>query len=180
MRHVAILIETSRAYGRGLLRGISRFNRERGQWSTYFQPQGLGDPPPPWLANWHGDGIIARIDNVQLAQAVTCSRLPVVNLRGTLDGLECPFIGSNNKAIGRLGAQHLLERGFRHFGFCGFVCGYHSGLDRRRDSFGRFIEQAGYVCEVLQEPPRKRPRSWEQQQEWLARWITRLPKPVGQ
>jgi hypothetical protein len=31
MQHVAILIETSRAYGRGLIRGISRYNAERGQ-----------------------------------------------------------------------------------------------------------------------------------------------------
>jgi LacI family transcriptional regulator len=144
MRHVAILIETSRAYGRGLLRGISRYNQERGLWSTYFQPQGLGDPPPPWLASWHGDGILARIDNVQLAQAVTRSGLPVVNLRGTLDDLTFPFIGSNNQAIGRLGAQHLLERGFRHFGFCGFARGYHSGLDQREDCFGEFVEQTGY------------------------------------
>ena len=179
MRHVAILIETSRAYGRGLLRGISRYNQEHGQWSTYFQPQGLGDPPPPWLASCRGDGIVARIDNAQLAQAVTRSQLPVVNLRGTLDGLTFPFIGSDNQAIGRLGAQHLLERGFRHFGFCGFARGYHSGLDRRGDCFGQSVKQAGYVCHVLQDLPRKRPRNWEQQQEWLARWIARLPKPVG-
>ncbi len=179
MRHVAILIETSRAYGRGLLRGIARYHRERGEWSTYFQPQGLGDPPPPWLANWRGDGILARIDHPTLARAVSRSGLPVVNLRGTVVGLTFPFIGSDNEAIARLGAEHLLERGFRHFGFCGFARGYHPGLDQRGDCFQRLIEQAGYECQVLQDPPRKRVRSWEQQQEWLARWIAGLPKPVG-
>lgn len=179
MRHVAILIETSRAYGRGLLRGIARYQRERAPWSTYFQPQGLGDPPPPWLANWRGDGILARIDNPALAQAVSRSRLPVVNLRGTVADLTFPFIGSDNEAIARLGAEHLLERGFQHFGFCGFARGYHPGLDRRGDCFQRFIEAAGYACRLLQNPPRKRPRTWEQEQEWLARWIAGLPKPVG-
>jgi LacI family transcriptional regulator len=179
MRHVAILIETSRAYGRGLLRGIVRYQRERAEWSTYFQPQGLGDPPPPWLANWRGDGILARIDNQALAQAVSRSRLPVVNLRGTMPDLPFPFIGSDNEAIARLGAEHLLERGFRHFGFCALACGYHPGLDRRGDCFRRFIEQAGHECQVLQDPPRKRARSWEQEQEWLAGWIAGLPKPVG-
>jgi LacI family transcriptional regulator len=179
MRHVAILIETSRAYGRGLLRGIARYHREHAQWSTYFQPQGLGDPPPPWLAGWRGDGILARIDNRSLAQAVTRSRLPVVNLRGTVAGLSVPFIGSDNEAIARLGAEHLLERGFRHFGFCGLARGYHPGLDRRGDCFRQLIEQAGYACQVLQDPPRKRARSWEQEQEWLARWIAGLAKPLG-
>ena len=120
MKHVAILIETSRAYGRGLIRGIARYNAERGQWSTYFQPQGLGDPPPPWLAKWCGDGIIARIDNRRLAKAVAQSGRPVVNLRGTLADVSFPFIGSDNEAIARMGAEHLLERGFRRFAFLRF------------------------------------------------------------
>ncbi len=179
MRHVAILIETSRAYGRGLLRGIARYNRERGQWSTYFQPQGLGDPPPPWLASWRGDGILARIDNRGLAEAVARSRLPVVNLRGTLADLPFPFIGSDNEAIARMAAEHLRERGFRHFGFFGFARGYHPGLDLRGDCFRRLLAQSGCACDVLQSPPRRKPRNWEQEQEWLARWIARLPKPVG-
>jgi len=179
IHHVAILIETSRAYGRGLLRGIARYNREHGQWSTYFQPQGLGDPAPPWLATWHGDGIIARIDNRPLAQAVIRSRVPVVNLRGTLGDLPFPFIGSDNEAVARLAAEHLLERGFRHFGFCGFARGYHAGFDCRGDCFQRFIEQAGCVCQVLQDPPREGPRSWEREQGSLARWIASLTKPVG-
>ena len=112
MRHVAILIETSRAYGRGLIRGISRYNAERGQWSTYFQPQGLGDPPPPWLAKWRGNGIIARIEDRRLARAVAQSRRPVVNLRGTLSDVAFPFIGSDNQAIARMGgaAEEQLGR----------------------------------------------------------------------
>ncbi len=50
MRSVALLIETSRAYGRGLVRGAARYNREHGQWLTYFQPHGLDDPLPEWLS----------------------------------------------------------------------------------------------------------------------------------
>jgi LacI family transcriptional regulator len=179
MRHVAILIETSRAYGRGLLRGIARYNRERGDWSTYFQPQGLGAPTPPWLSKWRGDGILARIDNRQVARAVRRACVPVVNLRGTIADLPFPFIGANNEAVARLAANHLLERGFRQFGFWGFPRGYHPGLDHRSDCFRRFIEGAGYPCHVLQEVRRQRPRGWEQEQEWLARWVAGLPKPVG-
>ena len=59
--HVALLIETSRAYGRGLLRGIIRYQREHGPWSIYFQPRGINDPAPGWLRNWKGDGILARV-----------------------------------------------------------------------------------------------------------------------
>jgi len=55
VRRVAVLIETSRAYGRGLLEGVARYIRERGPWSIYFKPQGLGEPPPPWLKHWDGE-----------------------------------------------------------------------------------------------------------------------------
>ena len=178
MRHVAILIETSRAYGRGLLRGIARYNRECGNWSTYFQPQGLGDPPPPWLATWRGDGILARIDNHRLACAIEKAKVPVVNLRGNVTGLTFPFIGSDNRAIAKLAADHLLERGLRHFAFCGFRRGFHPKIDERAASFQQFIERAGGTFDALRDTARRR-RSWEQEQAWIGRWIAGLSKPVG-
>jgi LacI family transcriptional regulator len=178
LRHVAILIETSRAYGRGLLRGIARYNRERGRWSTYFQPQGLGDPAPAWLATWSGDGILARIDNRRLARAVKKTNVPVVNLRGTIADLPFPFIGSDNRSVARLAADHLLERGFRHFAFCGFRRGFHPKIDGRGDCFQEFIASVGCTFHTLRDTSRKR-RSWEQEQAWIARWIASLPKPVG-
>src|ERR1700722_3257936 len=87
MLHVALLIETSGSYGRGLLRGVSKYNREHGGWSTYFHPHGLGDPPPPWMTNWKGDGILARIDTPEIAELLLKSGVPVVNLRGTIGEL---------------------------------------------------------------------------------------------
>lgn len=179
MRHVAILIETSRAYGRGLLRGIARYNRDCGQWSTYFLPQGLGDPAPAWLADWRGDGILARIDNRHVARAVQQAGVPVVNMRGTFADLPYPFVGSDNRAIARLAADHLLERGFKHFGFYGYPQGFHPKFDLRRDCFQHFIKRAGHQFYAIQEEPRKRPRSWEQQQAWIAGWLAGLPKPVA-
>ena len=99
--HVAILIETSRAYGRGLLDGVARYNRERGNWLTYFVPQGLGDPAPTWLSGWEGDGILARIENRRMARIIEAAGVPVVNLRGTMPNLSFPFIGADNRAVAR-------------------------------------------------------------------------------
>lgn len=180
MRHVAILVETSRAYGRGLLRGIARYNRERGRWHTYFEPHGLDDPPPTWLRGWRGDGAIARIDNRRMARALVALKVPVVNLRGTMPNLPFPFIGADNEAVARLGAEHLLERGFTHFGFCGFARGFHPGLDCRGDCFRELIEAAGHRCSLYPPPGRmKGGSSPQQEQKRLARWIRSLAKPAG-
>src|SRR5437868_1131918 len=80
--HVAVLIETSRGYGRGLLQGVARYNRQHGPWSMYFEPHGLDDPPPGWLRTWKGDGILARINDEPMAQVIRATGLPVVDVRG--------------------------------------------------------------------------------------------------
>jgi len=179
-RHVAILIETSRAYGRGLIRGIARYNRENGNWFTYFQPHGLGDPPPPWLIRWAGDGIIARIDNHMTARTIAKVRIPVVNLRSNVPNLQFPFIGADNEEVGRLAAEHLLERGFKHFGFCGYRRRFHPGFDMRQDCFRQFVEQAGCRCSLFTLSSGARQQlAWEQEQERIGKWIESLPKPVG-
>ena len=58
--HVAVWIESSRGYGRGLIRGVADYVREHGPWSIYFTPHGLRDPLPTWLRKWRGDGILDR------------------------------------------------------------------------------------------------------------------------
>jgi LacI family transcriptional regulator len=179
MRHVAILIETSRAYGRGLLHGISRYAQEHRGWSTLFQPQGLGDPLPPWFKGWKGDGIIARIENSQIARAITAIGVPTINLRGKVPGLKFPFIGSDNRAVATMAADHLLERGYERFGFFGFPTNYHAGFQTRGDCFSQAIEKAGYRCHHFEGQPDLRGTNWERQQARLAKWIHRLPKPIG-
>src|SRR5882757_5510441 len=89
---VALLIESSRAYGRGLLLGIARYVREHGRWSIFLQERSLGDLSPGWLEDWEGDGIIARVENRPMAEAIRRLRLPAVDVRSLLPKLEMPSI----------------------------------------------------------------------------------------
>ena len=58
---VALLIETSRGYGRAMLRGIVRYARLHGPWRFYVTP-GDFDQALPHMNQWGGTGIIARIE----------------------------------------------------------------------------------------------------------------------
>ena len=78
-RSVALLIETSNAYGRGLLDGIIAYQREHELWSVYLGEHERGARPPDWMKNWRGDGIIARIETDAIAAVVKRSRLPAVD-----------------------------------------------------------------------------------------------------
>src|SRR4051794_28544434 len=112
---VALLIESSRAFGRGLLLGIAQYVREHGPWSIFLQERSLGDVTPEWLKHWQGDGIIARIENLPMARAMSRLQLPAVDLRCVLPSLALPSVRPSDAAIAQLAAEHLLERGFRNF-----------------------------------------------------------------
>ena len=74
---VALLIETSRGYGREMLRGIVRYARLHGPWSFYITP-GDFDQVLPKMKLWGGSGIIARVETVEMAQAILAAGIPTV------------------------------------------------------------------------------------------------------
>ena len=46
---VAVLVDTSRSYGRDIVRGIRRYAAEHGPWSLYLEPRDLRSSFPDWL-----------------------------------------------------------------------------------------------------------------------------------
>lgn len=176
---VAVLIETSRAYGRGLLEGVARYLQVHGPWSISFTPQGLGDPPQAWLRGWKGDGILARIDDRRLARAVLAVGVPTIDLRGRFPNLGLPRVGVDNGVLARLAFDHLRQRGLRSFGFCGLPPGEHRHLDRRRADFVHLVQEAGFPCAVFPPPFRKNHLPWAREKQQLITWLESLPQPVG-
>jgi LacI family transcriptional regulator len=181
LRRIALLIETSREYGRGLLRGVARFHQEHGPWSIYFEPHGLNEAPPLWLKTWRGDGIIARIDGRRTADLILATGLPAVDVRGALADLAIPFIGLDNRMIAELAFEHLRQCGLRNFAFCSTPRGENPTQDWQRcDSFVKLVESTGCECHVFRGSRHKRRTlQWETEQQQIARWLKRLPKPIG-
>jgi LacI family transcriptional regulator len=178
-----LLVESSREFGRGLLRGIAAFVRQRGPWSIFLQERGLADAPPRWLKHWTGDGIIARIEHRQMAQVLLERGLPVVDLRASLD-LGLPGVVTDDEAIVRLAVEHLQERGFRQFAYCGFAGADYS--EQRQRLFTRMVADSGFPCSVYQPPRRLRKADTLEHERQglvyeahLARWLRDLPKPIG-
>jgi len=181
---VALIIESSRVYGRGLLRGIAHYARTRGDWSVFVEPRAPRDPLPRWLRNWRGDAIIARIESRGMARALLRRGLPTVDLRGLFPDLPLPVIETDDHLVPRLAFDHLIDRGFRRVAFVGFE--QHNYSDTRCAAFTDIARKAGVSCAVYETPSRLRRRaSWEQVQHGLVceqdlpRWLAALPKPIG-
>jgi LacI family transcriptional regulator len=183
-RRIALLIESSRAYGRGLLRGIASYVKLHGPWSLVHQERGLGDDVPDWLSGDAFDGVIARIDTRALLDQIVPLALPTVDLRGTytVDGI--PVIDTDERAVASAAAQHLLERRFANYAYCGIPGAIYSR--RRLEHFEPLIESAGFCLHVYSagatetEAETADVEAREMLTEArLGDWLDALPKPVG-
>jgi len=174
---VALIVETSLASSRAVLRGIASYVREHQPWSIYHAPRDLEEDVPNWLSEWQGDGIIARVQNRQIADAVRQTGLPVVDALGLVPDAGFPLVHVDDGAIAALAAGHFFDCGFKHFGFCGLEAANWS--ENRSAGFERLITAAGYQCHHYRLPAHQTLVTWEEQQEFLADWIRSLPKPVA-
>lgn len=177
--HVALFIESSRAYGRSLLQGVVRYQRAHGPWSIYFQPHDLDAAPPRWLKGWRGDGILARINDRRMAQAVLRTGLPAVDLRFSVPDLGLPAVGIDNRAVVQLAFRHIADCGFKRFAFCGLPRRRSIWMDLRCDLFQEFARASGHECHVYEAPQQADSSTWEEEQERIADWVAHLPKPIG-
>lgn len=184
IRRVALLIEWSRVYGRGVLQGIGRYVQTHGRWKVYHTERRLADAAPAWLRRWSGDGIIARIENPRLAADIQRMGLPYVNLYECESVEGVPSVLTNNRSIANLAAEHLLERGLPHFAYCGLP-GIRSS-DERCGHFVKRLAAAGHAVHVYGSPQRRATQliaareSHELQCEaTLTQWLRTLPKPIG-
>jgi LacI family transcriptional regulator len=174
-RQVALLIETSNAYGRGLLQGVVHYIREHQPWSFHLMEQGRGDDPPDWLQNWKGDGIIARIETKRIAQAVMKADVPTVDVSAARLVPSLPWVETDDEQIARMAAEHLLERGFKHFGYCGDVR-FNWSVWREH----HFRAQVAAAKETLYCYRSTVPAGdLGAQTRDLRRWLEALPKPIG-
>ena len=180
---VALLVETARGYGRGLLRGIVRYARLHGPWSFYITP-GDFEQAVPKMQQWGGTGIIARIETSRIAKAILDTGLPTIalDLSPSQQAKGNPLaklseIASDSHRAAIMAAEHLLERGFTRFGFVGIPGRVWSA--RREDGFRERIRAAGFEPLVYPYPRKSRDQDWEREQGKLAQWLSDLPKPIG-
>ena len=176
--HVALLVETSLASGRDILKGIARYVREHEPWSLYHEPRSLEESLPAWLRHWKGDGIIVRVQNWRIARMVEATGIPAVDVLGVAPRSRLPLVHVDDPQIAWMAADHLLERGFHHFGFLGLKG--ENWSDRRRDYFRQALRSAHRDFSAYEIPRHGVLRlSWERQEDALAEWLAGLPKPVG-
>ena len=207
MPRVILLLTDNGGYDRGILQGIVRYARIHGPWNLCFAGMEPALPLPeiecvsdarnnlsrrpeypptrlPDLRRWDVNGIIGRIQNRRVAKMALAAKVPVIaldlseeQLAGDLPQSKVSEIRSDSHEAGQMAAEHLLERGFRQFAYCGYIG--RTWSERSRKGFCLRIQKAGYPCDFYAPPVRKRPMLWQQERPYVTAWLRALPKPVG-
>lgn len=150
-------------------------------WSLYVEEDLLDRLPD--LRAWKGDGILANFDDRRIAAAVTKLGVPVVGIGGGYgyyeENPQIPYVRTDNRAIARLAAQHLIDLGFRRFAFCSEPPTRTNGWAKERaDAFCEAVGETGFPCEVF--TGRYSPaKQWRQSQDSLQKWLAKLTTPIG-
>jgi LacI family transcriptional regulator len=155
-----------------LYRGIRRYASQAG-WILDTSASNYGTLP----AHWRGDGILTLVypDNTALRAYLRKTHAKLVNLGDDVD-LGDGKVLMDNVAIGRMAAEHLLERGLRHFAFLKFsdvadVRGRETGFTDR-------LAHDGFLVTTLNWP-KSRKAFRDDWYAWLSRELLKLPAPVG-
>lgn len=173
---IAVLVDTATGWGRRLVYGVMGYARKHGPWHIWIEPRGQHEhlrPPPGWA----GDGIIARVSTAAMARELEAARVPVVNvsgicIKGTTDFAR---VTTDVQAAGKLAARHFLDRGFRHFAYCGLL--RFSYVAEHARAYGDALGEAGFDCRVYPTSPAA--KGWKAHQAHLGRWLRTLPKPLA-
>lgn len=158
-----------------MVRGVAAFGRKRG-WRYTMRPESLPDLVAS-LQRSQAQGIIAASRlSVKAVETLAQSR-PVIYV---LDGIGEAVVRLDEEAIGRAGAEHLVEQGFRRFAYCGVsmdwsvkrYAGFEAALRKRGITPTTTL---GYRCEAGTWP------GWYElmQGDWLRSWAGTLQLPVA-
>ena len=185
MKQIAVMIETSRAYGRALMEGIAAFAQKSGDWK--LRSLANGRITATTLRGY--DGLIVRLADSKVAAAIRTAKLPAVDVYGDrvrMDARSIPVADGDHRLTGEMAAEFFLKRGFRNFAWCG-VDGLNFS-DARGRGFCEALEARGFDPIRYVRPRRIRSDSSLFYAERLdripdagelTRWLRTLPHPTA-
>ena len=169
-RRLALLMDMNDFYNRKIAAGVWQFVRNHKEWiCESISPAGvLGKKADwSWLPEGKWDGIVTYTFDDSLIAFLEKCKIPAVNVSNAMPlASKIPRVVSDDYAVGKMAAEHFLERGLRNFAFFG-VLGNALVSTLRVRGFEDTLKEAGFGCELL----------WPDFQMEKGRWMrTEIPE----
>lgn len=175
-RRIAVIVDSSQGFGRGVLRGVATWLHHHEPWTVLVGEHDLDRHCRVWLERGRIDGVISRIDRERLPAALRKPSIPFVRVASVNPRDSRPAVVSDEEAIGRLAAEHLVDLGFRHLAFCGVDTTW--SLARRR-GFEAAAAARHCTAVAFERFGTAVPVTASSEHAALMEWIRLLPLPVG-
>ena len=173
VKRVGVVMQPVRPYCRAVLRGVASVSAQA-KWECVLI---AADGPPP-VVDLGGfvHGLIGHFSERMLLEHVERARVPAVDISPAERHVNLPRVSTDDLAVGRLAAAHLLSLGLPNFAFFGTRLHYYSLL--REQGFRQAVSAAGLSCHVFLNGPDGAAHGTGTG-EPLEQWVARLPKPIG-
>jgi LacI family transcriptional regulator len=178
---IAVLLDSSRGYERGLLQGVWQYARLHGPWvllrrRPYYQRiSGLANDSPAELRRARVDGVIAHY-RPELRKILDLG-VPVVFAPGMELTTDTVSVVNDNGLIGTMAADHLAGLGLRNLAYAGFEL--QTWSTGRLEGFVSRAAALGLSVEPYLVPFRASRRPAASDEKRLLAWLRGLSKPVG-
>lgn len=176
-RRVALLFDRIAGYQCQVLMGIHRYVRENTDWQCFGLSPSLALIPELKPLQLHG--IIGILNTSEIGGAVAALQLPLINVSNFVSFPHIARVGVDEFAVGRMIAEHLLDRGFRTMAYVPHSTGMFSR--ERQAGFMATLQEAGInESHVHIYEKGLTSRFWQGSCDpELKQWIQNLPRPVG-
>ncbi|TWU39765.1 XylR family transcriptional regulator [Novipirellula artificiosorum] len=176
--NILLLIETSKAFGRKLLQGVSRYMSEGYcDWAVYVEERGKREPLPSWVHRFDGDGVISHSSSPAVVQSLRQLDVPMIETDMCGMGQDVPIVYSDEDALVDAAIEHFLPRGIQSFAWCQIVD--RAWCRFRRNALKRRLRERGLGLAASYAPRRKRAIQWLDQRRELGDWLGTLEYPTG-
>ncbi|GAA0880855.1 substrate-binding domain-containing protein [Algoriphagus jejuensis] len=181
MYKVILLLDFGEEYSKALLKGISKYSSENGNWSFcrmplyYRETMGVSGILE-WAKEWKAQGIIGQLYN-EMETEFYESPLPVIAQDFKERFKKLPNITGLYRQTGTMGAEYFLKRGYQNFAFYGFNNIVWSR--ERAEGFETAVNRAGFQVNYFEHKKARSTDIWYYKSKSLAKWLKSLPKPVA-
>jgi LacI family transcriptional regulator len=132
---------------------------------------------PVGLQDWQGDGVLATAATDSMRRELRRRKLPVIDLSNEKSDSPFPRVLADDAGIGRLAAEHFLDRGYRHFGFYGLPDDNYSNL--RMEGFRKRLAEEDIEVHVNRTESLGQTEDWRWWRDISEQWIRSVPRPIG-
>lgn len=182
MARVILLTDFSEEYAKLLLKGIVKYSKEHEPWVVCRMPLSYRDMLGikgviKWAMKWKADAIIGQFypnDNVSLFKEYN---IIAIAQDFKVRFKEIPNITGAHHLAGRMGAEYLIQRGFKNFGFYGFKDIVWS--QERSEGFKSELARQGMINNYYEYQNIDFKDLWSYESDILIEWLKDIPKPIA-